>query len=125
MLENYLDTIKSQFIAEVKKKDDEIAKLKSRNTHLEVQNQKLNTPLSAGALQYQQLLMTRLDTGETVWQMLQLCNKDIIRDYPTEDEDDTFLSDTDENDRNDACFGVFDFSPVARGCEYDNEHITR
>ena len=125
MLENYLDTIKAQFIAEVKKKDDEIAKLKSRNTHLEAQVKQLNTPLSAGALQYQQLLMTRLDTGETVWQMLQLCNKDILRDYPKEDDDEDFLSDIDENDRNDAHFGVFEMSPTARGLPYDDEHITR
>lgn len=124
MLENYLDTIKSQFIAELKKKDDENAKLKSRNTQLEEQNKQLNTPLSAGALQLQHLLMTRVDeTNTTFKDMLQFCFKDITRNYPTEDDEDTFLSDTDENDRNDAHFGVFEMSP--RGLPYDNEHITR
>ena len=131
-INDYIEGIKQAF--EDKRHNDktEIAKLKGENTllksrvsHLETENKKLNTPLSAGALQYQQLLMTRLDTGETVWQMLQLCNKDIIRDYPKEDEDEDFLSDTSQDDRNDAHFGLFDFSPVARGCEYDNEHITR
>lgn len=131
-INDYIDGVKQAF--EDKRRNDktEIAKLKHENTllksrveHLEAQVKQLNTPLSAGALQYQQLLMTRLDTGETVWQMLQLCNKDILRDYPKEDDADSFLSETYENDRNDAHFGVFDLSPVARGCEYDNEHITR
>ena len=131
-INDYIEGVKQAF--EDKRRNDktEIAKLKGENallksrvSHLEAQVKQLNTPLSAGALQYQQLLMTKLDTGETVWQMLQLCNKDILRDYPREDDADTFLSDTDENDRNDAHFGVFDLSPVARGCEYDNEHLTR
>jgi hypothetical protein len=131
-INDYIEGVKQAF--EDKRRNDktEIAKLKGENTllksrvsHLEAQVKQLNTPLSAGALQYQQLLMTKLDTGETVWQMLQLCNKDILRDYPREDDADTFLSDTDENDRNDAHFGVFDLSPVARGCEYDDEHLTR
>jgi len=131
-INDYIEGVKQAF--EDKRRNDktEIAKLKGENallksrvSHLEAQVKQLNTPLSAGALQYQQLLMTKLDTGETVWQMLQLCNKDILRDYPREDDADTFLSDTDENDRNDAHFGVFDLSPVARGCEYDDEHLTR
>lgn len=126
MLENYLTTVKSQFIAELKKKDDEIAKLKSRNSQLETENKKLNTPLSAGALQLQDLLMTRVgETDTTFKDMLQFCFKDITRDYPIQDDEDTFLSDIDENDRNDAHFGVFEMSPTARGCEYDNEHLTR
>ena len=131
-INDYIEGVKQAFEdkrrndkTEIARLKDEIAKLKSRNTHLEAQVKKLNTPLSAGALQYQQLLMTRLDTGETVWQMLQLCNKDILHDYPTEDDADTFISETSQDDRNDAHFGIFDFSPVARGCEYDNEHITR
>ena len=131
-INDYIEGVKDAF--EEKRRNDktEIAKLKSENallksrvSHLEAQVKQLNTPLSAGALQYQQLLMTRLDTGETVWQMLQLCNKDILRDYPKEDEDEDFLSDTEQNDRNDACFGVFEMSPTARGLPYDNEHITR
>ena len=131
-LNDYIEGVKQAF--EDKRRNDktEIARLKGENAllkyrveHLEAQVKQLNTPLSAGALQYQQLLMTRLDTGETVWQMLQLCNKDILRDYPKEDDGDSFLSDTDENDRNDACFGVFEMSPTARGLPYDNEHITR
>jgi hypothetical protein len=130
-INDYIEGVKQAF--EDKRRNDktEIARLKGENAllksrveHLEAQVKQLNTPLSAGALQYQQLLMTRLDTGETVWQMLQLCNKDIIRNYPTEDDADSFLSDTDENDRNDACFGVFEMSPTARGLPYDNEHIT-
>ena len=131
-INDYIEGVKQAFEdkrrndkTEIARLKDEIAKLKSRNTQLETENKKLNTPLSAGALQYQQLLMTRLDTGETVWQMLQLCNKDILRDYPREDDGDSFLSDTDENDRNDAHFGVFEMSPTARGLPYDNEHITR
>lgn len=131
-INDYIEGVKDAF--EEKRRNDktEIAKLKGENallksrvSHLEAQVKQLNTPLSAGALQYQQLLMTRLDTGETVWQMLQLCNKDIIRDYPKEDYDEDFLSDTDENERNDAHFGVFEMSPTARGLPYDDEHITR
>jgi hypothetical protein len=131
-INDYIEGVKQAF--EDKRRNDktEIAKLKgqltlalSRVSHLEAQVKQLNTPLAAGALQYQQLLMTRLETGETVWEMLKLCNKDIIRNYPREDEEDSFLSDTDENDRNDACFGVFEMSPTARGLPYDNEHITR
>ena len=131
-INDYIEGVKDAF--EEKRRNDktEIAKLKGENallksrvSHLEAQVKQLNTPLSAGALQYQQLLMTRLDTGETVWQMLQLCNKDILRDYPKEDDADSFLSETDENDRNDAHFGVFEMSPTARGLPYDDEHITR
>jgi len=131
-INDYIEGVKDAF--EEKRRNDktEIAKLKqenallkSRNSHLEAQVKQLNTPLSAGALQYQQLLMTRLETGETVWEMLKLCNKDIIRNYPTEDDAEDFLSDTDENDRNDAHFGVFEMSPTARGLPYDNADITR
>ena len=118
--------LKSQYKAELKKKDDEIAKLKSRVSQLEEQNKKLHTPLSAGALQLQHLLMTRVENCDTtVMEMIQFCFKDITRDYPREDDDDTFLSDTSQDDRNDAHFGVFDLSPVARGLPYDDEHITR
>jgi hypothetical protein len=125
-IDEYMTELKSQYKAELKKKDDEIAKLKSRVSQLEAQNQKLHTPLSAGALQLQDLLMTRVgETNTTFKDMLQFCFKDITRDYPREDDGDSFLSDTDENDRNDAHFGVFELSPTARGLPYDNEHITR
>jgi hypothetical protein len=118
--------LKSQYKAELKKKDDEIAKLKSRVSQLEAQNAKLNTPLAAGALQLQDLLMTRVgETDTTFKDMLQYCIKDITRDYPREDDEESFLSDTSQDERNDAHFGVFDLSPVARGLPYDNEHITR
>jgi hypothetical protein len=125
-IDEYMTELKSQYKAELKKKDDEIAKLKSRVSQLEEQNQKLHTPLSAGALQLQDLLMTRVgETNTTFKDMLQYCIKDITRDYPKEDDADSFLSDIDENDRNDAHFGVFELSPVARGLPYDDEHITR
>ena len=125
-IDEYMTELKSQYKAELKKKDDEIAKLKSRVSQLEEQNKKLHTPLSAGALQLQDLLMTRVgETNTTFKDMLQFCFKDITRDYPREDDGDSFLSDTDENDRNDAHFGVFELSPTARGLPYDNEHITQ
>ena len=125
-IDEYMTELKSQYKAELKKKDDEIAKLKSRVSQLEEQNKKLHTPLSAGALQLQHLLMTRVENCDTtVMEMIQFCFKDITRDYPREDDDDTFLSDTSQDDRNDAHFGVFDLSPVARGLPYDDEHITR
>jgi len=112
----------------IQKQQDEISKLKETIAKLQEENNRFsdaqNTPLKAGALQLQQLLMTKVD-GTTFKDMLQFCFKDITRNYPTEDDAESFLSDTDENDRNDAHFGVFDFSPVARGCEYDDEHITR
>ena len=125
-IDEYMTELKSQYKAELKKKDDEIAKLKSRVSQLETENQKLNTPLAAGALQLQDLLMTRVgETDTTFKDMLQYCIKDITRNYPREDDAESFLSDTNENDGNDAHFGVFDLSPVARGLPYDNEHITR
>ena len=124
-IDEYMTELKSQYKAEIKKKDDEIAKLKSRVSQLEEQNKKLHTPLSAGALQLQDLLMTRVgETNTTFKDMLQFCFKDITRDYPKEDEDEDFLSDTSQDDRNDAHFGVFELSPVARGLPYDDEHIT-
>lgn len=125
-IDEYMTELKSQYKAELKKKDDEIAKLKSRVSRLETENKKLNTPLAAGALQLQDLLMTRVgETDTTFKDMLQFCFKDITRDYPIQDDEDTFLSDTSQDERNDAHFGVFDLSPVARGLPYDNEHITR
>lgn len=85
-----------------------------------------NTPLKAGALQLQQLLMSR-HQGSTFLEMLQFCFKDITRDYPKDDDHD-FLSENTENDENDgnyATFGQFELSPDTRGLPYDNEHITR
>jgi len=131
-INDHIEGIKDAF--EEKRRNDktEISKLKGRLTlalsrveHLEAQVKQLNTPLSAGALQLQDLLMTRVgETDTTFKDMLQFCFKDITRDYPMEDDADSFLSDTGENDRNDACFGVFEMSPTARGLPYDNEHIT-
>ena len=131
-INDYIEGVKQAFEekrrndkTEIAKLKDENARLKSRVSQLEAQNAKLNTPLAAGALQLQDLLMTKLETGDRVGDMLQFCFKDIIRNYPREDDAESFLSDTYENDRNDACFGVFEMSPTARGLPYDNEHITR
>jgi hypothetical protein len=69
--------------------------------------------------------MTRVgETDTTFKDMLQFCFKDITRDYPIQDDEESFLSDTSQDERNDACFGVFEMSPTARGLPYDNEHIT-
>jgi hypothetical protein len=132
-INDYIEGVKDAF--EEKRRNDktEIAKLKgqltlalSRVSHLEAQVKQLNTPLAAGALQLQDLLMTRVgETDTTFKDMLQFCFKDITRNYPTEDETDTFLSDTSQDDRNDAHFGVFEMSPTARGLPYDDEHLTR
>jgi len=132
-INDYIEGVKQAFEdkrrndkTEIAKLKDEIARLKSRNSQLEAENKKLNTPLAAGALQLQDLLMTRVgETDTTFKDMLQYCIKDITRNYPREDDAESFLSDTNENDGNDAHFGVFDLSPVARGLPYDNEHITR
>ena len=132
-INDYIEGVKDAF--EEKRRNDktEIARLKGENallksrvSHLEAQVKQLNTPLSAGALQLQDLLMTNVgETNTTFKDMLQFCFKDITRNYPKEDDDNSFLSDTDENDRNDACFGVFEMSPTARGLPYDNEHTTK
>jgi len=128
-INDYIENVKHAY--EEKRRNDktEIAKLKeqltlalSRVSHLETEIKKLNTPLSAGALQLQDLLMTK-HHGATILDMLQYCFKDITRDYPKDTDDDDFLSETDENDGNNATFGVFEMSP--RGLPYDNEHITR
>lgn len=111
----------------IQKQQDEISKLKETIAKLQEENNRFsdaqNTPLKAGALQLQQLLMTRVE-GTTIKDMLQFCFKDITRNYPNEDDADSFLSDTEQNDRNYA-FGVFEMSPTARGLPYDDEHITR
>ena len=111
----------------IQKQQDEISKLKETIAKLQEENNRFsdaqNTPLKAGALQLQQLLMTKVE-GTTFKDMLQFCFKDITRNYPTEDEEDSFLSDTDENDRNYAFGAIFEMSPTARGLPYDNEHIT-
>jgi hypothetical protein len=64
------------------------------------------------------------ETNTTFKDMLQFCFKDITRDYPKEDEEGDFLSETSQDERNDAFFGVFEMSPTARGLPYDNEHTT-
>lgn len=105
MLENYLTTVKEQFIAELKKKDDEIKKKDVQIKKLEAENVRLQqdciTPLKAGAIQLQELLMTE-HQGSTVLEMLQFCFKDITRNYP---------KDEDEDDGQYADFGIFEMSP--------------
>lgn len=118
-IDDYMAEMKSQYKAELKKKDDEIRKLQEKVNRLETQNGKLNKPLNAGALQLQQLLMTRVDGGETIIDMLHYCYRDIVRDYPKEDDYDE-ISESDDDAEN-LIFGQM--SP--RGLPYDNEHITR
>ena len=111
----------------IQKQQDEISKLKETIAKLQEENNRFsdaqNTPLKAGALQLQQLLMTRVE-GTTIKDMLQFCFKDITRNYPNEDDADSFLSDTEQNDRNYAFGAIFEMSPTSRGLPYDNEHIT-
>ena len=115
MLENYLDTIKAQFIAELEKKDDEIKKKNAQIKKLEAENVRLQqdciTPLKAGALQLQELLMTE-HQGSTVLEMLQFCFKDITRNYPKDEDDDQY-----------ADFGIFEMSP--RGLPRPDENHIR
>jgi len=114
-IDDYMAEMKTQYRAELKKKDDEIRKLQERVNKLESENGKLNKPLNAGALQLQHLLMSEVDGGETVMNMLQYCFKDIVRDYPKDE-----VTESDDDAEN-YIFGQL--SP--RGVPYDNEHITR
>jgi hypothetical protein len=114
-IDDYMAEMKTQYKAELKKKDDEIRKLQERIDKLETENGKLNKPLNAGALQLQHLLMSEVDGGETVMNMLQYCFKDIVRDYPKDE-----VTESDDDAEN-YIFGQM--SP--RGLPYDNEHITR
>lgn len=88
-IENYITRLKEQYIAELKKKDDEIKNKDAQIKKLEAENVRLKQdcikPLKAGAIQLQELLMTE-HQGTTVWEMLQFCVKDITRDYPKDDE---------------------------------------
>lgn len=114
-IDDYMAEMKTQYRAELKKKDDEIRKLQERVNKLESENGKLNKPLNAGALQLQHLLMSEVDGGETVMNMLQYCFKDIVRDYPKDE-----VTESDDDAEN---FIFGQMSP--RGVPYDNEHITR
>jgi hypothetical protein len=98
--------------AMIKKQNDEINKLKDE---IERYNEHSNKPLTAGAIQLQELLMTE-HQGSTVLEMLQFCFKDITRNYPKNDDDY-------ERDDAEADFGIFEMSP--RGLSGRNEIITR
>ena len=108
-------------------RDEEIKKLKEQLQNQNDENNKLkdeieryaeqaNSPLKAGAIQLQELLMTE-HQGSTVLEMLQFCFKDITRNYPKANDDDYERSDCE------ADFGVFEMSP--RGLSGRNEIITR
>jgi hypothetical protein len=95
---------------QLQEKNDEINKLKDDNERYQEHSK---SPLKAGAVQLQELLMTE-HQGSTVMEMLQFCFKDITRNYPKRDDE--------EYDRSEENF-IFEMSP--RGLPYDNEHITR
>jgi hypothetical protein len=99
--------------AHIQKLNDEINRLKDE---LERYNEHSNKPLTAGAIQLQELLMTE-HQGSTFMEMLQFCFKDITRNYPRADNYDYDRSDAD------ADFGIFEMSP--RGLSGRNEIITR
>jgi predicted RNase H-like nuclease (RuvC/YqgF family) len=95
---------------QLQEKNDEINNLKDDNERYQEHSK---SPLKAGAVQLQELLMTE-HQGSTVMEMLQFCFKDITRNYPKRDDE--------EYDRSEENF-IFEMSP--RGLPYDNEHITR
>jgi hypothetical protein len=97
---------------QLQEKNDENNKLKDE---IERYNEHSNKPLTAGAIQLQELLMTE-HQGSTVLEMLQFCFKDITRNYPKANDDY-------ERDDADADFGIFEMSP--RGLSDRNEIITR
>jgi uncharacterized small protein (DUF1192 family) len=105
-------TIEKQAI-KLRENYNEINRLKDE---LERYNEHSNKPLTAGAIQLQELLMTE-HQGSTVLEMLQFCFKDITRNYPRADDYDYDRSDAD------ADFGIFEMSP--RGLSGRNEIITR
>jgi uncharacterized protein YdcH (DUF465 family) len=106
-----LETLNLAKDAHIQKQNDEINKLKDE---IERYNEHSNKPLTAGAIQLQELLMTE-HQGSTVLEMLQFCFKDITRNYPKNDDD--------ERSDADADFGIFEMSP--RGLSDRNEIITR
>jgi len=122
-INDYIAGVKDAFEDKLKKYKDENAKLKyeiallnSRLLHLEKQNAKLNTPLTAGVHQLQELLMTKVgESDSTVMEMLQFCFKDINRNYPKEAD----IYDPEDDGQN----FIFPMSP--RGLPYDCEHLTR
>jgi len=112
-INDYIGGVKDAFEDKLKKYKDENARLKSRVSHLETQVAKLNTPLSAGAIQLQDLLMTKVgETDTTFKEMLQFCFKDITRNYPKDEDDDQY-----------ADFGIFEMSP--RGLPRPDENHIR
>jgi hypothetical protein len=94
---------------QLQEKNDEINRLKDDNERYQEHSK---SPLKAGAVQLQELLMTE-HQGSTFMEMLQFCFKDITRNYPKDDH----RSDCD------ADFGIFEMSP--RGLSNRNEIITR
>ena len=109
-------------------RDEEIKKLKEQLQNQNDENNKLkdeieryaeqaNSPLKAGAIQLQELLMTE-HQGSTVLEMLQFCFKDITRNYPKANDDYDY-----ERSDAEADFGIFEMSP--RGLSGRNEIITR
>ena len=112
-IDEYIAGLKEQYEANRKADKLEIVKLKAENAKLEEEIVKLKqdciTPLKAGAIQLQELLMTE-HQGSTVAEMLQNCIKDITRDYPKDD------------DRSEENF-ILELSP--RGLFNRNEIITR
>jgi len=95
---------------QLQEKNDEINRLKDEKERYEEHSK---SPLKAGAVQLQELLMTE-HQGSTFMEMLNFCFKDITRNYPRATDD--------EYERSDENF-IFEMSP--RGLPYDNEHITR
>ena len=119
-IDDYIEGLKNQHEENRKADKLEIAKLKAKVAKLEAENVRLQqdciTPLKAGAIQLQELLMTE-HQGSTFWEMLQFCVKDITRDYPKNDDD--------EYERSDygADFGLFEMSP--RGLPRPDENHIR
>jgi uncharacterized small protein (DUF1192 family) len=107
------ETIEKQAI-KLRENYNEINKLKDE---IERYNEHSNKPLTAGAVQLQELLMTE-HQGSTVLEMLQFCFKDITRNYPKRDDNDEY-----ERSDADADFGIFEMSPV--GLFNRNEIVAR
>jgi hypothetical protein len=98
--------------AHIQKQNDEINRLKDE---IERYKEHSNSPLKAGAVQLQELLMTE-HQGSTVMEMLGFCFKDITRGCIKEDNEY-------ERSDADADFGIFEMSP--RGLFNRNEIVAR
>jgi hypothetical protein len=68
---------------QLQEKNDEINKLKDDNERYQEHSK---SPLKAGAVQLQELLMTE-HQGSTFMEMLQFCFKDITRNYPKQNDE--------------------------------------